>query len=1421
MAKPNPSPPIILLAFANDARAGLELGTEQNAIWNELAGLDKEGVIQCKPISASLEQISTEFSRFNDRIYIFHYGGHSDGEFLHLLDTSSHAKNFGVQIGQQKNLKLAFLNGCRNYQQVETLHQLGVPVVIATTTQIKDKPAILLAQVFYRALAGGSNIGDSFERAKAHLFDKHPELQETYRGIGKPWVNGEDGSSWGIYPLRDNALNWSISDIETESRLELMSQLREASKTRHQKFIAPGGRFHHLHIDDAILTGIQDASRSTDGLIENNITLEGTPQPLFKSTTTLWEKPCPHSMLVGPGGMGKTVSLLRLWEHLAKPEEQDAPVPIFIQLNEFNNEPVADFIQKYIRKHYADIDPETLLKAERQNHPSIVLLLDGINEVTAQSNELLLEINRLKVREDYPGLQLILTSRVDMRTSHQWQDFHLLELQPLTDEQIIHYLKNQLPSDTRLLEVLRNPMMLSIYNAQSELPERYHAKGLLKENVTSTGEMLFNVEAIQRIKIEEQYATDLPEQAFRRFVLEHLLPFIGWEMQQAGQFFIQKKSEKEGLPGLEDILHQGIIQLRTDAFYETFEFFNEYLEDVLFAGELRRLFSKIIHKIAVEALVVLVRDGENYRFLHQNFRDYFAARHVQNQIRVALYQQILPEEMVKAPLDFYVRQLLGELEGEHTNEMVYDEKKGWHWSAKQYFLNNYLSNLLESCRGIFKQDRLRYIVLNILTILIEKRKEFSGADFHEICFKNFSINFHILSRPNLSTSFSRAYIDEESLFFQGHLGAINRAAFSLDGAKVVTASKDCTAKIWDALSGQYIRTLNGHKSAINSAVFNSIGDKVLTASDDKTARIWNSSSGKCILTLKGHKSAINSAVFSPIGDKIITASDDNTAIVWDAVFGEQLLTLKDHERDVIFVAFHPDGTKIYTASLDGKCNIWDALSGKKLFTPPIKNKDIFQIHTLKKDKIIAACNDVSKNEENITTIWDSFSGQCIFKVEDHSARVNSLEFHPDGSRFITASSDRTAKVWDTLTGQCLFTLKGHTWPVNYAVYNSDGSKIISASSDNTAKIWDALSGQCILTFQGFSQNVNCATVHPDGLRIITTSSDNTAKIWDSVSMRCVLTLKGHSGWIWSAAFNSDGSKIITTSSDNTTKVWDILSGQCIMTLIGHSDWVWSAAFSSDGSKIVTASSDKTAKVWDAITGQCFFTLRGHSKEVRSVAFNSDGSKIVTASSDNTAKVWNTLTGQCILTLKGHLDGIWSAVFNPNGSKIATASSDLTVKLWNSLSGHCISTLYGHPGRVLSACFHPNEEKIVSACSHGLAKIWDISKGQCIITLQGHSGLIFSATFHPNGKMITTASYDGTSKTWDAQTGKCLQTLQNISGLFIQGCDFRNLHPDSKLSPENIEIMRQYGAIFNDEDARQWDILMETHFRKKHQGDEMD
>jgi WD40 repeat protein len=366
---------------------------------------------------------------------------------------------------------------------------------------------------------------------------------------------------------------------------------------------------------------------------------------------------------------------------------------------------------------------------------------------------------------------------------------------------------------------------------------------------------------------------------------------------------------------------------------------------------------------------------------------------------------------------------------------------------------------------------------------------------------------------------------------------VNSAAFSPDGTRVVTASVDKTARIWDAVTGKEVTVLRGHEDVVFSAAFSPDGTRIVTVSKDMTTRIWDTAVAKEVWGVDWRNPDRPAyAAFSPDGTRVVTALLDETASIWDARIGE-ITVLRGHEGAVTSSVFSPDGTRVVTASVDKTARIWDAATGKE-----------------------------------------------ITVLRGHEGAVTSSVFSPDGTRVVTASVDKTARIWDAATGKEITVLRGHTSQLNSATFSPDGTRIVTASDDKTARIWDAVAGKEVTVLRGHEDRVNSAAFSPDGTHIVTASWDKTARIWDAAAGKEITVLRGHEGYVVSAAFSPDGTRIVTASWDKTARIWDAASGNEIIVLRGHEDTVLSAAFSTDGTRIVTASEDKTARIWDAATG---------------------------------------------------------------------------------------------------------------------------------------------------------------------------------------------------------------------------------------------
>ena len=555
--------------------------------------------------------------------------------------------------------------------------------------------------------------------------------------------------------------------------------------------------------------------------------------------------------------------------------------------------------------------------------------------------------------------------------------------------------------------------------------------------------------------------------------------------------------------------------------------------------------------------------------------------------------------------------------------------------------------------------------------------------------------------------------DLEIMAVVGHDGWVRSIAFSSDGGRIITASYDGTAKVWDAASGVELLRLSGHGDHVNSAAFSPDGRRIVTASDDKTARIWDASTAQELMQLSGHTLGVETAEFSPDGLRIVTASIDKTARIWDATSGKQLTVLGGHSEAVSSARFSHDGGRIVTASDDKTARIWDAATGREMMV---------------------------------------FRG--------HTDPLESGRFSPDGQRIVTTSIDQTARIWNVATGQEIMALRGHKALLLSAVFSSDGLRVVTSSFDATVRIWDAVTGREVQVLSGHGDSMMGAAFSPDGKRVAGGSGKGTFRVWDSSPGREIMKFQGEA-LVEFGAFSPDGSRVLTVGDDKLGHIWDVATGRELTRLSGHSLRVSFGAFSADGLRAVTSSTDQTAKIWDAVTGRELETLKGHTDIVYSAVFSPDDRRILTASQDKSVRLWNSASAEQVLQLSGHTEMVEGAVFSPDGTQIASASEDRTGRIWDAATGRQLAAL-PHEFHVLRIAFSPDGRQVVTSGGDGIARIWDVATASELKRLVGHSDAMQSAVFSPDGLQILTSSFDGTARIWDAKTGRQLRVLAGHS-----------------------------------------------------------
>jgi WD40 repeat protein len=274
-------------------------------------------------------------------------------------------------------------------------------------------------------------------------------------------------------------------------------------------------------------------------------------------------------------------------------------------------------------------------------------------------------------------------------------------------------------------------------------------------------------------------------------------------------------------------------------------------------------------------------------------------------------------------------------------------------------------------------------------------------------------------------------------------------AFSPDGRTLVSGNGYNTIKLWDASSGQLLRTLQEHSHTVLSVVFSPDGRTLASGGDDATIKIWDATSGQLLRTLTGHSDSVISVAFSPDGRTLASGSSDNTIKLWDAASGQLLRTLRGHTYSVLSVAFSPDGRTLASGSTDDTIKLWDVASGKLLRTLTGHSNSVFSVVFSPDGRTLASGGD-----DTTIKLWDAASGQLLRTLQGHSNPVFSVAFSPDGHTLASGSYDHTIKLWDAASGQLLRTLTGHSNWIYSVVFSPDGHTLASGSDDHTIKLWD-------------------------------------------------------------------------------------------------------------------------------------------------------------------------------------------------------------------------------------------------------------------------------------------------------------------------------------------------------------------------------
>lgn len=160
--------------------------------------------------------------------------------------------------------------------------------------------------------------------------------------------------------------------------------------------------------------------------------------------------------------------------------------------------------------------------------------------------------------------------------------------------------------------------------------------------------------------------------------------------------------------------------------------------------------------------------------------------------------------------------------------------------------------------------------------------------------------------------------------FDGHEQGLTSVDFSSDGTKIVTGSKDATARVWDVAS-QGVTLIIKQEFTVSDVEFSPDGTKILTGEqfsgdNDRFANLWDASNGNLIAKFL-HPEGIKRVHFNADGSKILTVAG-NTTYVWDVSTG-LLDYAVSHVANINDAIFSEDGTILLSGGNDNLAKAWE------------------------------------------------------------------------------------------------------------------------------------------------------------------------------------------------------------------------------------------------------------------------------------------------------------------------------------------------------------------------------------------------------------------------------------------------------------------------------------------------------------------
>lgn len=247
---------------------------------------------------------------------------------------------------------------------------------------------------------------------------------------------------------------------------------------------------------------------------------------------------------------------------------------------------------------------------------------------------------------------------------------------------------------------------------------------------------------------------------------------------------------------------------------------------------------------------------------------------------------------------------------------------------------------------------------------------------------------------------------------------LNNNWFSADGRHFLISLEDGTVELRDSASGDVVGRFGRHGEAVLSASFHPDGARVLTASLDDSARIWRIADGAELERLD--VPSLRSAAWGPDGASIVTMSLADGLEIWRG--GRAVARLPNRAANRGALAITGDGTQAIEIDTEGVIRlsrIADGATEVRLDSGDVA-PGAFVIGADSRFVAIGRSN-------GHVVVWDIATRQPVADFAAHRGPVAALGLSPDSRLLATAARDGEMRIWDLLPIFASFDLLAADW----------------------------------------------------------------------------------------------------------------------------------------------------------------------------------------------------------------------------------------------------------------------------------------------------------------------------------------------------------------------------------------------------------